>query len=416
MLAKSWTLAAGLLLAGCAVRAPEIPLRRFVAGDIPTVAAKVREEVDSGPSENLALVLNVLAQCEQMLGDRESAWRHFETAGRIMGNWQTGGGEAFAAVVGSESSKTYKGDPYEKAMNAFYAGINYLWRGEPDNARACFKRGILADAEVGDEKYRADFALLFWLAGRMSHLMGKDSDAADFYREAKEADEFARSNGSRGDGEQRVLGDPGAGNLVLLIECGMGPEKYGDGGQEELARFRPGDTTASRVQVTLGDRDVGSAVPLADLFYQAKTMGGTEMEGIRKGKAVFKTVSTVSGIVLLDMAARDDGKGARDKAIAGGALLLLGLLTSTSADVRHWATLPDTVQVLTLDVSPGDHDLRLAFFDRNGARLDALDQTWKVSVPEGSESYYLFRSLPGLDRLAASFAAPEAARNEEKQP
>ena len=109
-------------------------------------------------------------------------------------------------------------------------------------------------------------------------------------------------------------------------------------------------------------------------------------------------------------------KGARDKAIAGGALLLLGLLTSTAADVRHWATLPDTVQVLTLDVPPGDHDLHLAFFDRNGAHLGALDQDWKVSVPEGSESFYLFRSLPGLDRIVPTASEPAAAPTEKKLP
>ncbi|MCA8964538.1 MAG: tetratricopeptide repeat protein [Planctomycetes bacterium] len=416
MSAKNSIVVSGLLLAGCAVRAPEIPMRSFTAGDIGVAAAKARQEVDKGPPENLALMLNILAQCEQMLGDQDAAWRHFEVAGQIMGNWQTSGSETFNAVVGSESSKTYKGDPYEKAMNAFYAGVHYLWRGEPDNARACFKRGILADAELGEDKFRADFTLLYWLAGRASSLMGKQSEADDFYREAKEADEFARAHGSRGDGEQRILGDPGAGNLVLLVECGMGPVKYGDGGQEELARFRPGDTTVSRAQVTVGGRDVGSTVPLVDLYYQASTMGGTEMEGIRKGKAVLKSVTTVSGVVLLDMAAHDSGKGARDKAIAGGALLLLGLLTSTAADVRHWATLPDTVQVLTLDVPPGDHDLHLAFFDRNGAHLGALDQDWKVSVPEGSESFYLFRSLPGLDRIVPTASEPAAAPTEKKLP
>ncbi len=398
-------LAAVALCAGCAVRAPQIPMRAFAAGDMAAAASVLQAEVETGPPENLALVLNMLAQCETMLGDAESAWRHFEAAGRIMGNWQTSGAEAFNAVVGSESSKNYKGDPFEKAMNAFYAGMHYLWRGEPDNARACFKRGILADAELGEDQYRADFALLFWLAGRMSRLMG-NADAEDLFREAQQADEFARSNGSRGDGAGRVMQDPGAGNLVLLVECGMGPEKYGDGAHEELVRFRPGDSSVALAEVTLAGMAPQRTVPLADLYYQASTMGGTQMEGIRQGKAVFKTVSTVSGVVLLDMAARDHGKGAQDKAIAGGVLLLLGLLTSSAADVRHWATLPDTVQVLTMNVSPGDHDLQIEFFDRDGARLPTLSQTWRVSVPEGKESYYLFRALPGLDRLAAGAIAP----------
>ncbi len=415
-MSRSSALLAAPLLAACGVGMPSIPVARFAAGDIEAVADIVRAEVDQGPAENQALVLNVLAQCEQLLGDHEAAWRHFEVAGRIMGNWQTSGSEEFAAIVGSESSKTYKGDPYEKAMNAFYAGLNYLWRGEPDNARACMKRGILADGEVGDEKYRADFALLYWLAGRMSLLMGSPGDAEDFFAEAKQADEFARLNGSRGDAAARILDRPAAGNLVLLVECGLGPEKYSDGAQGELARFRPRASSIATVRARLGDRDLGEGAVLADLYYQAVTRGGTEMEGIRQGKAVLKTVSTVSGIVLLESAADDHGNSARNKAIAGGVLLLLGLLTSSSADVRHWPTLPDTVHVLTADVPPGEHELRLEFLDRSGVRLPELDQTWTVTVAAGSESFHLFRSIPGLDRLAAQRSQSAASQNAEKLP
>jgi len=275
----------------------------------------------------------------------------------------------------------------------------HLWRGEPDNARAAFKRGILADGEVADERYQADFALLFWLAGRMSNLMGLRSDADDFFREAQAADRFMREHGSRAEADNRVLRDPAAGNLVLLVECGMGPEKYADGGQQELARFRPRWHPAARARATLGGTSLGETSILADVDYQARTLGGTEMEGIRQGKAVFKSVATTAGVVLLASAANDHGDSARTQAIVGGSLLVLGLLTSTAADVRHWPTLPSTVQVLTAQVPPGDHPLRIEFLDRNGGVLPDLTQNWSVSVPATGESYFLFRSLPGLDRL-----------------
>src|SRR5882672_7938208 len=135
-------------LPGCAVEIPAVPMQQFVSGDLAGVRAFAENYAKTGPVENEALVLNVEAHCELLMGRIDEASRHFETAGRIMGNWQTGGGETFRAVMGSEGSKTWKGDPYEKAMNAFYTGLTYLWRREPDNARAAFKKGILADAEV----------------------------------------------------------------------------------------------------------------------------------------------------------------------------------------------------------------------------------------------------------------------------
>lgn len=397
-----------LLLAACAVDMPKLPLGGFENGDVAAMATAAREQVEKGPAENRALVLNVQAQCEQLLGDRAAAFRDFLAAGQMMGNWQTSGGEEFAAIVGQEGSKTWHGDPYEKAMNAFYLAVNCLWRGEPDNARAALKKGILADAEVGDEKFQADNPLLFWLAGRMSRLMGKPDDAKDFFAEAQKANTFAMQHGSRGDGGQRVLGDPGHGNLVLLVECGMGPEKFAGGSMGELACFRPRWQAAQRCVVTLDGRPLGETVVLCDVDYQATTRGGTVMEGIRKGKAVFKVGSIVAGEVLLQVAAADARRN-RDRAAAtavvGGGLLLLGLLTSTEADVRHWPTLPSTVQAMTLDATPGTHQLDLRFVDPAGREIPGFAQHWAVEVAGGAESYYLFRSLPGLDRLATTNAA-----------
>jgi hypothetical protein len=388
------------LLSGCAIDMPAVPLTEFTAGDIAGVYATVKQEEQTGPPENQALLLNIEGQCQMYLGHLDDAWRDFGAAGRIMGNWQTGGSETFNAVVFSESSKTYKGDPYEKAMNAFYLGLTYLWRGEPDNARAAFKKGILADAESGDEKYQADFTLLFWLAGRMSRLMGLQSDAEDFYKEARKANAFMVAHGSRGVSPNPVLENPGGGNLVVLVEVGMGPEKYAAGDDGELARFRPRYFPAVRAQVFLDGNFAGRTQVLVDVDYQARTRGGTEMEGIRKGKAVLKSVSTGAGLVLLGAAANDHGAGARDKAIIGGGLLLLGLLTSSAADIRHWPTLPSTVQALTADVAPGVHELRIEFLNATQQVLPELTQTWTVDVPEQGESYNLFRSLPGLDHIA----------------
>lgn len=382
-----------LLLAGCAVSQPAVPMRAFLAGDLATVGAFAEREAETGDEENLGLVLNVLAQCQLLQGDLVQARQNFERAGQIMGTWAVSSGEATGAILGSESSKTWKGDPYEKAMNAFYAAYCFLQKGEPDNARAACKRGILADGEVEDEKFQADNALLFWMAGRMSVLMGS-ADADGFFREAETAHSFALQHGARGEPRPPVIAQPGRGNLVLLFECGMGPEKFADGGNEELARFRPRPHPAARARVTLDGRSLGASTILVDVDYQARTRGGTAMEGIRQGKAVFKTGAAVAGIVLLDQASRDRGDSRRTQAIVGGALLLASLLTSTAADVRHWPTLPSTVQVLTAVVPPGRHQVVVDFQDGAGRDLPSLRQVRDIDVPATGEAWQLFRSLP----------------------
>lgn len=386
----------GLLAAGCSVSQPAVPLRDFAAGELASVRSFAAAEAAEGAAENLALVLNVQAQCELLLGQGDAARANFVRAGQIMGSWSTGSGEAAAAILGSESSKTWKGDPYEKAMNAFYVAWCFLQKGEPDNARAACKRGILADAEVGDERFQADNALLFWMAGRMSRLLGS-GDADGYFKEAQQAHRFALEHGARGEAGAQPIVDPARGNLVVLCECGMGPEKYGDGADKELARYRSRFHPAVRARLSVDGKPVGPSALLVDVDYQARTLGGTAMEGIRKGKAVFKTASTVAGIVLLDQAMRSHSnhrQASQTQAIVGGALLLAGVLTSTSADVRHWPTLPSSVQAITADVPPGPHRIEVEFLDASGRSLADMRQVRDVVVPATGECWQLFRSLP----------------------
>lgn len=394
-------------MASCAISQPAVPVDQFLVGNYEPVRAFTEQQVVEGAPENLALVLNVQGQCELLMGDADAARKSFERAGQIMGTWATSGSEATAAIVGSESSKTYKGDPYEKAMNAVYLAYCYLQKGDADNARAALKRGILMDAEVADEKFIDDNALLFWMAGRMSLIYG-GSGAEDYFKEAQDAHAFALEHSARGQANNPILQNPTAGNLVLLLPIGLGPEKYGDGGQEELARFRSQQHPAVVASATLDGRDLGRSWILNDVDFQAKTLGGTAMEGIRKGKAVFKTVATTTGAILLSEGIRNRNRNkdkARAQAIAGGALLLLGALTSTAADVRHWPTLPSTVQVLAADVPPGEHTLVVDFFDAGGRAIPRLQHQLRVTVPESGEAWLLVPSLPPA-RSQANPTAP----------
>ncbi len=383
-----------LPVAGCSISQPSVPVGSYLGGDYVAVRTFAETQEAEGDVENLAIVLNVKGQCQLALGDVDAARQTFQTAAQIMGTWATSGNEVTAAIVGSESSKTYKGDPYEKAMNAFYLSYCYLQKGEPDNARAALKRGILMDGEVADEKFQADNALLFWMAGRMSRLFGA-SGAEDYFKEAQTANTFSIEHDARGDVNNAILASPEKGNLVLLLPIGLGPKKFADGREKELARFSPQSHPAVRAQATLDGESLGRSWILNDVDYQASTLGGTAMEGIRKGKAVFKRSTRIGGTVLVNEGLNnldsDEGQAA---AIVGGALLVFSALTSSAADVRHWPTLPSTVQVLVAEVPPGEHDLVVDFLDGSGRPLPQLQHTVRINVPSTGEAWFLIPSLP----------------------
>lgn len=405
-----------LLLAACASHEPPVPLDRFLAGDLDAMREFFDREIRAGNANSGALYLNQLAGMELLDGRLESARKKFDAAGRFMNNDNVSGSEEFAAIWGAESSKAWRGDPYEKAMNGYYTGILYWMADQPDNGRAAFRRGLNADSESEGEKFQNDFALLFWLAGRASVRMGLRDDAEAYFRQASEAQVFAVTHGARGNPEARILREPARGNLICLVDMGLGPEKYPDGSDGELARFRARRRPEAQAEVFLGGQSLGRTEILVDVPYQAATRGGTAMEGIRKGKAVFKDLATIGGIVAISRGLDTNDSSARNTSIGIGiGLLALSLLTRAEADVRHWTTLPDTVQVLAAEVPPGRHVLRIEFQDAFGNVLSGLTQEWTVEVPVSGEGVYYFRSLPGIDRRAALRAeAPVGTATEVK--
>lgn len=373
-------LIAGLALvaAGCATVVDTTAERRFLAGDergaIEAYSTRLEE-----PSKREALDANLLATAAMVGGDHETARRAFIDAGRIMGSFpsaQTG------AIVGAEGSKIYLGDPYEAAMNSLYTAMLLIEAGDEENARAALKSGILADSDVAEEEYKSDVAALFLLEAWLSLRIGKDDLARlDLEQVRTIAPNFP-------------LADPEllrAANTLIVIDIGDGPRKVRSGPHGELATFVVPDPVERHLNLTIDDRTIDPALGV-DVAFQANTRGGREMDGILRGKAVFKDVSTVSGLIILDRGLAD---GDDKKVALGGGLLLLSALTRAEADVRHWHLLPSYTYLWIGHVPPGLRSVSLRFRGPGGAGLADRRQSWH-HVPfeaEGPNVYY-FRSGP----------------------
>lgn len=84
-----------------------------------------------------------------------------------------------------EGMKDFKGEPYERAMAYYYRGLLYMWKNDYENARACFRSGVLQDAFAEEEQYRCDFALLIFLEGWTSRILGDKALAEEAWQEVK---------------------------------------------------------------------------------------------------------------------------------------------------------------------------------------------------------------------------------------
>jgi tetratricopeptide (TPR) repeat protein len=238
-----------------------------------------------------------------------------------------------------EGAKSFKGEPYERAMAFYYRGLIYLRKGDYENARAAFKQGQLQDAFAEEDQNQADFALLQFLEAWASHLNG-DFDLRD---EALGRLKQLRPN------------FPGIGDdddTLVLVETGSAPRKLGDGSDHSYFVFRRGKGfKENRVRVELGDASQ-DLYPIEDIYVQATTRGGRAVDKILKGKAQFQATGAGISNVFADSSVTFSQMGGSSTVAGVGVGIsaiaaFVAFKAKPQADTRYWASLPDTVHVWT---------------------------------------------------------------------
>lgn len=278
----------------------------------------------------------------------------------------------------SESTKTFIGEPYERAMAYYYRGILYWMDGEPDNARACFRSAQLEDSDAVEKKYSADYVLLDYLDGLASvKLSGDGSDAL------KRAVQEAKISSP-------APYNPKA-NLMLFVDFGSGPTKYAIGRYHELLMFRHGPTPARVVQVQI-DGQTYQVRPYDDLYFQATTRGGRVMDHILANKASFKEGTDVGGTAALITGGVLTTSGQREAQYAGLGLVAAGLIskivsasTTPGADTRSWDNLPLYLGFAAFELAPGKHTATIDFLDEQNRKINGYTKTVNFEITPGND-------------------------------
>ena len=346
--------AAALALGGCTgiEVAPEVDQKRVQAylSDKPRETHRLFSKVVTEDERNRVLNLLRAGLTAMHLGHNDLAERTFDEA-LLTIETIYGGDEKAAKARGTftaEDRKTFRGEPYERAMAFYYRGILYLMDGDYENARASFKSGILQDTLAEQEEYRQDFALLEFLEGWSSQCNGNSDLAAEAYAMAKKHN-------------AKVMLPEAGDNLLVLADLGHAPIKYTDGAHGELLKIKGNSKKgpeAARIALN------GRAEMLRNtesILWQAQSRGGRELDAILEGKARFKEdakdVSQAAGTVAqagLGVGTMGLLTGNQDMTRLGGAMAIGGGLislfasaaadaTKPQADTRQWDNLPEAV-------------------------------------------------------------------------
>lgn len=287
-----------------------------------------------------------------------------------------------------EGAKTFIGEPYERAMAYYYRGLLYMRAGDLENARACFKSGAIQDAFAEEEQHRCDFALFYLLQGWASQLLGDNDLADEAYRmvEALRPD-FKRPIATH--------------NLLVLVETGTAPRKLADGvGHGELKYFRGKNFKENRVTISING-EVHHAYPLEDIYWQARSRGGREIDRILEGKVYFKnsgqessSALAATGSMIQSLANSLNspvtlGVGA-GISLVSGVVNLVASGANTYADTRYWSNLPDMVHFITAELPANSKttSVQTVYADVSGNTVADADTVHVASHFQGGSLYW----------------------------
>jgi len=382
----SWRLAAVLLLLGLCAGCQSMGPSAGTAASPPQGA--MRDFVLQRMTDSVAsLQRNDLAATEESLDEA------------ISGVESVFGADAAAAKARSvwyeEGCKVFKGEPYERMMAYYYRGLVYLMRSDLENARACFRGGILQDAFAEEMQNRCDVALLYFLDYWLS-LQLKDSEAT-----VAAWNEVQRL---RPDFEKPAPNH----NVLIVVETGTAPRKLADGvGHGEMVYRRGKGFVETKAQVRLDGGPAARLYAMEDIFMQAATRGGRAVDRILQGKVQFRNawadgqqVLSSAGQTAMLMAplARANSTEFMNVGIGlsvvGATAGLIAMNAKPHADTRYWPNLPDAVHVLTIALPDGIHTLSFEFLDSTGTAVSDLTRTKNVMVGSGRSDTIWLRSRP----------------------
>ena len=300
---------------------------------------------------------NIAKECfDHVLNNIEAVYANNETAKMARGLWY------------EEGMKEFKGEPYERVMAYYYRGLLYMIDQDYENARSCFKAGIIQDAFAEERQHRCDFALMLFLQGYCSQKLGSYQLASAAFAEVKKL-------------RPDFILPPDDSNLLVIVETGASPRKLADGvGHEELKFFRGKNIKVRSTTLLLDDRKI-PIYPIEDIAWQAMTRGGRPVDKIIKGQVHFRkthekvstTLTDVSSNMLLasPLSSQADTLSGVSAALGifGVAEMALASRTRTHADTRYWDNLPDTIHLACLPAKPGSYEFTIQYLNANGDKL-----------------------------------------------
>ncbi|MCM2322963.1 MAG: hypothetical protein NDJ90_06840 [Oligoflexia bacterium] len=312
-----------------------------------------------------------------------------------------------ATLLTGENLKDYKAEDFENVLINTYLAMNYALIGDAENALVEARRvnrKLHLMVTEGQRGYKQN-AFARYLSAILYEAEGEYNDAYIDYQETRKLepglpglgldlwrmarflrmrDEQERWNEEYGltgeDHERAKLLAPGAGKgeIIVLYENGLSPEKRPNPQFTQLPRFYARANPVSRAEVEIDGQASGATFLLHDI--EATAIQNLEE---KYGKLIAKRLA---GVVTKELVSDEIGRRTNSPLL--GFLVKAAFYASDQADVRSWNLLPRDLQLSRHVVEPGVHEVRLS---PSGS---GTSQSKTVEVRAGRKVFVNFRYMP----------------------
>jgi len=310
-----------------------------------------------------------------------------------------------ATLLTNDNIKQYKGEDFEKVIiNAFLA-IDYTLQGNFEDAlvecrrvnQKLYKYKFEAKRAYEQNPFARYFSALIWEAS------GHPDDAYIDYKEAyKLAPDFpylkydlvkwAKRLGRQEDLKdwQKEFGEVSTpsskeesktGELVLIYQQGRSAEKRPNPASYRFPKFFHRGSLTREAVLTVPDQNIKESTRE---IYSISAVAIKTLDDAYAGLVAKRAAGIVAKAVVADQI--------RQKNQLLGMIAWAGLNAADQADLRFWETLPDTLQIAKVRLSPGPHEVKVIGLSETNAP-SGEQATFNVNIDAGKTTFLNWRSL-----------------------
>lgn len=420
-LAPALLLLALTALSGCTSHAQRLKLARgeFYQGRFDLASEHLNEAAEKRPAEADVLALD-LAMIELLSGNAQRSERLLRRVrDRFDHLEQRDLRESMLTWIADDTHRAYDGEDYEKVLIRVFLAISNLMHDGGDVTAYSFQinetqqRIIDAALEEDGTNPKADYnqvaigPYLYGVIREATHRHYDDAERA-YTKVVEWAPDFPAGPLDLERARHGVHASPGNGVLYVIALVGRGPYK------EEVAQhptteamlvadrilsmigkhsltptlapikipeIRVPSNSVDRVAVAVGDAACGTTMTITDVGRLAREQDQAT-RNLVMGKAIARRAVKKATLYAAKSATGTQG-------IAELAVDLVGVAweAAESADTRCWGLLPETIQVLRVELPAGQHQVRLE--PRLGDRRAGQAEDHSLPIVAGRNTFLL---------------------------